>query len=78
MIHFYGDFSKIIMAVVLNFCENTGTELKSTPRPIILEYAPMPGDSPELNLPPWQIENSIFAPYIQNSSDLFDKCFEYD
>ena len=76
--HFYKDFSKTIMAVVLNFCYNTETELKSIPRPILLEYNPPPGDIPEPNIPPWQFENSIFAPYPQNSPELLNKCFEFD
>ena len=75
--HFYGSFSKKIMAVVLNYAINSNTELKSIPRPEISEYIPPPNDVPEPNIPPWQFENSIFAGFIQDP-DLLSKCFEED
>ena len=76
--HFYGSFSKKIMAVVLNYGLNTSTELKSIPRPVISEYLPPPNDVPEPNIPPWQFETSIFAGFLQDTPDLLSKCFEED
>lgn len=78
VMHFYGDFSKTIMAVVVNFSDNANTELNSVPRPEIYEYTPLPGDVPEPDIPPWQLENSIFAGFIQDSPELLSKCFEAD
>lgn len=77
-VHFYGEFSKKIMAVVVNFFGNENNECKSIPRPFIEEYKPPPGDVPEPDIPPWLFENSIFAGYIQDTPELLNKCFEAD
>ena len=66
------------MAVVVNFCENYNTELKSIPRPELFEYIPLAGDVFEPDIPPWQFENSIFAGCVQETPDLLNKCYEAD
>ena len=77
-VYFYKGFSKKIMAVIVNYLENTNTEQSCIPRPEILEYLPPPGDIPEPQFPPWSIENSIFAGYTPDTPEQLSKCFEVD
>lgn len=76
--HFYGNFTKEIMVVVLNFFINSGSVNECIPRPLLEEYKPPPGDVPEPDIPPWNLETSVFANFSQPGPDLYNKCFEAD
>jgi hypothetical protein len=76
--HFYADFNKEVMAVVVNFIINDGKECNAVPRPVLGEYLPPPGDIPEPEIPPWTPESSIFSNFSQQGPDFFNRCFEAD
>ncbi|OMJ73133.1 hypothetical protein SteCoe_28254 [Stentor coeruleus] len=77
-VHFYAEFSKKVLVVVVNCFDNENSMSIAVPRPIIDEYQLPPGDFPEPDIPLWNFENSIFAGYIQDTPELLNKCFEAD
>lgn len=77
-IHFYGEFSKKIMIVLLNYIDNTTTNLLSLPRIEIPEYNPIPGDTIDPDLFLWSLSHSIFSAYTQDTPSLIESCFEVD
>ncbi|CAG9316157.1 unnamed protein product [Blepharisma stoltei] len=76
--HFYGNYSKTLLVVVVNYIDVEDNGLTVAPRPIFEEYVPPPGDKPEPDIPVWSLETSIFAKYITDTSELLDRCFEFD
>lgn len=76
--HFYSDFSKEVMAIVVNYIINDESSAKCEVRPELKEYIPPPGDVPEPDFPPWSIQTSIFANFSQAGPEIYNKCFETD